>query len=438
LLAYVTHFDPDLAFYGESWLDRAHSKPLDVLVMQGALGAIVYVVFLVFIVRAMLQRRGHERVILLAFFGGYVVQNLVLFDQMLSYITLFGLAGYLAGRGGREREEVSLGVIGSKMKGALVAVGAALVLGVGYLGYTQTYTPYRQSGDFIKARRSDNAEDAGRYIRRAYEPYNFFQYTLRGHAVDEYYGAQPELFGEEFANPFTDKLILGIDEIIAREPYDPRDFIRMVEMINVKASSQNELYAISADIAADGLALAPKRQELYYYLSLIQGNQGKAEEAIATAQEAVDLSPRVARARLHLAIAYGLAGEEYFERAEEELGVVENLDSFSGLFPGDFENMVIIYDGIGRKDKVIDLVLKGIRGTPPYVSVSEGYQQQALGYAADARDEGVFVEIAERLMKKAKFAEDARRLIDLARGGEWGEIDTLLRPTSVIEATIIE
>jgi O-antigen ligase/tetratricopeptide (TPR) repeat protein len=98
-IVFNKHYNPSLTF-AEPWFDRAHNIVLDWLIAGGFLGLLSYL-FLVSSGPLTLWRRKEnefapeEKALFSALFTAYFIQNLVVFDTIISYIMLFSVLGFL-------------------------------------------------------------------------------------------------------------------------------------------------------------------------------------------------------------------------------------------------------------------------------------------------------------------------------------------------------
>lgn len=99
VFAWQSNYDPKLYLFDQAIFDRAHNKLLDVLVMNGMLGLAAYVALWALILRAGLAIGRHSLMAgtaLLFFATASFVQNLFVFDTVISYVPFFTLVAYLA------------------------------------------------------------------------------------------------------------------------------------------------------------------------------------------------------------------------------------------------------------------------------------------------------------------------------------------------------
>ncbi|MBI1824143.1 MAG: O-antigen ligase family protein [Nitrospirae bacterium] len=107
LIAWDKYYDPDIYQYDSASLDRAHNKLLDVLVMNGIFGLISYLAIWFFAFKRIWAGRGGSRTAptevgqievqsALLFFGvSYFVQNLFVFDSVVTYTPFFAFLSFL-------------------------------------------------------------------------------------------------------------------------------------------------------------------------------------------------------------------------------------------------------------------------------------------------------------------------------------------------------
>jgi hypothetical protein len=97
LIAWNKYYDPDIFQYDSASLDRAHNKVLDVLVMNGIFGMISYLAIWFFAFKRLLAKGGQIKYqSALLFFGvSYFVQNLFVFDSIVTYTPFFAFLSFL-------------------------------------------------------------------------------------------------------------------------------------------------------------------------------------------------------------------------------------------------------------------------------------------------------------------------------------------------------
>ncbi len=109
-IVFAKYYDPSLANQ-EPWFDRAHNVFLDWLVAGGVLGLLAYLALFASAAWYVLFSRtaagkAHfsvvEQALLFGISAGYFVQNLVVFDTLISYVYFAAILAYIHARVGQE------------------------------------------------------------------------------------------------------------------------------------------------------------------------------------------------------------------------------------------------------------------------------------------------------------------------------------------------
>ena len=425
LVAYEKHYNPDYALYGETWLDRAHNKVFDVLVTQGSFGLLAYLAIFIAAAYAIVRRRRPEGALILAGLAAYGVQNLVVFDQVVSYPVIFSIFAFVAWRFRPDEAAEQLPPVswsGNIAREIRIIPPVLTIAMCAYALYALNYIPYRQS---VAMRLSPGLGDIDKVVAKVKEgmyPYNFSQINNRGQAVDTSYLDQ-YFYNDGYRNNprfrvLGDTLIEGIDEIVRREPYDVRLILREAEMLDPFAYSEPALYKRIEDLLRIALALAPQRQEVLYHLAVNLAKQGRIDEALPIVKEALDMSPEVPRARFHYALILAAARRD--KEAQEELAYMERLDPrFQTLLGADHNSVMMLYNAWGRKDKIAELVMKNIDG---FVTLRfrDEYYLLAIQYYAANQDASNFIKVATFIENALPtYKDEMEVLVDLAKRGRW-------------------
>ncbi|MCL5004462.1 MAG: O-antigen ligase family protein, partial [Patescibacteria group bacterium] len=431
LTAYQKYYNPDYAIYGESWLDRAHNKIFDLLVMQGIFGLLAYLGIFASVIYVLFKKDGLMTKFIVAALIGYFVQNLFVMDQIVSDIMFFAVLGYAISFKSLNSEILktlnfeTLKLLNFKTI-VLRLAGLILIIILGYSLYSYNYIPYIQAKTFGEAKKIDQASLIEEKLKQASQPYNFSQFNLRAHIVDYFYDNQPYVFQAEKYKPLFDSFIGLIDEAAGKEPYDIRMFIRKTQMSQSMAINYPELYKEAEESMRKAIELAPNRQELYYNLAFTLLGQKKFQEAVEVSQKAVELSPNVARAHYHLAFVLAVIGPQYADKIIYEMEFAEKLSpNFEGLRDNDHNIIALVYSRLGQLDKVAEIVKRSIDMRLPIRFLSD-YYEEAIGYYIATRDTENLIETADyygNYNQKAK--EDMEILIDLVKKGNWEIIDNL-------------
>lgn len=433
LIAFEKYYNPDLALYGEGlWIDRAHNKIIDIAVMRGILGLTAYLgIFTSFFYLLFKKYNNYIAPFFAAGIIAYFIQNLFLFDHISSYLVFFAFFGFFVSSLKHFNNE--LVAVGQnqpfKYKFILSIAISAIIIALIYSLYFYNYIPYRQASDFWKSTENTDINVLLNQLERATNPYNFAQYNIRGKGIDLIYLDQYFENEKYISNPKFDKLgdflIKIMDDFIAREPYDIRLLMKQVEALNAVARAYPEksesLYKKGEAILRKAMVISPNRQEVYYHLAFNLANQKRFVESITIARSAVDLSPKVARAHYHFGFILFLAGDNN-EGVLKEFKIVEELDArFLTLLIGDINNILLIYEKLGKVDKVSEIAKMTAEDNKN--DIQPAFYLSALKYYAKNHEQQNFIKIASHLAKSPHLKDAMDIFIKLAEKNLWDEIE---------------
>ncbi|MFH0712287.1 MAG: O-antigen ligase family protein [Candidatus Jorgensenbacteria bacterium] len=426
-VAYNKHYDPAYSYYAEDWFDRAHNKIAEVGVLYGGVGLILYLGILG-LTFAMVRKRPF----FVGVFAAYVVQNLFLFDNIVSYIPLFAVWGYLIFE---RRPAESVNPIGpiSLIKRIGPVLGAIVViLGVAYSLYNWHYVPVRQAlvyADVARAKVGDKilvASDSFLY------PYNFFQPTLRAQFSDMIYNN--DLIKSLAFRPLVLKAAEALEETAALEK-EPRQYARLVETYNELAKQEEKYFEKSEPFARKALEFSPNRQGLLHHLSFTLAGLNRFDEAVAINRQALELDPRVYKSVYQLGIALSLAADSPGKKGTVEGDALraeakENLDQAWEMAKAndylffqdyDFRNLITIYarwKDFRRAAEVLEVTVGRLPTEQNYLDLISLYRT--------LRDVDGIIRTAEGLKNvKPSLVDDLDVIIDLARKENWEILDQL-------------
>ena len=98
IYAWQKFYNPKLYAYDPALFDRAHDKILDVLLMTGVLGLVLYLgVWFAFFKKALKKSKEFSMEMALFIFWGvaFFLQNLTVFDTLVTFITFYAIFAYL-------------------------------------------------------------------------------------------------------------------------------------------------------------------------------------------------------------------------------------------------------------------------------------------------------------------------------------------------------
>lgn len=436
-VAYNAHYDPSYAHYAEDWFDRAHNKIAEAAVVYGGIGLAFYLGVFAF---AFWEARGNPP--LAGALAAYFVQNLFLFDNIISYIPFFAILAYLAASRG-VAGEWSIGRSALRgLKIGSVVLAAALAVGFAYYAYAYTYVPIRQALLYRGAVSSRVGERILKASDEFLHPYNYLQPSLRAQFSEMLYNNG--LLKSLAFKPLADKALAALEETAERER-EPRQYVRLVESYTELAKLDGSLFERIEGYARKALAFSPRRQGLMYHLAFTLAGRDRYEEAIAINREALALEPRAYKSHYQLGLVLSLAadaakysgtpqGEAYRTEAKKELAQAWELagqNDFMAFLEHDFRNFIVIYSRFKDYRKAAEVLEAMLvcseqnRSRPCFPNNQQVYVDLMSMYRT-LRDADGFVRTAERMKERfPALADQLDVLIDLGRKKNWTIIDSL-------------
>ncbi|MEK9154587.1 MAG: O-antigen ligase family protein [Patescibacteria group bacterium] len=441
IFAYAKHYDPAYAVYGETWFDRAHNKILDILVMQGIFGLLSYLAIFGAIFYVIFKKITQEKLVftfIAAAILAYFIQNLVLFDQIVSYSTFFSVIGFLIFSSTRLSEEninqamalkKNYAELYLKLRLIIILPLLAFIVLLVYSLYAYHWVIYNQLQALRYSPGLGRIDLVLAELKKALYPYNFAQLNIRGQGLDTVYLGQ-YFYNEAYRNnpkfkSLGDLWISAVEEILSREPYaDVRMNIREAEMLDQLAFNDSSLYDKVEKILMDALEKAPMRQELYYHLSVNLAKQNRFEEALKYSNYALSLNTNVTRAHFYNALVLAANGKD--EEAKKELALAEELNTkYDILLAEDKKSIIMLYNGWGMIEKVAELSVKNIDRVVGFPMERKDYEN-SLRYYLLKHDAVNSIKIANFLSQQFDDSkEDMEIIIDLVKNENWKIIDNL-------------
>lgn len=390
------YYDPSL--YGqEQWFDRSHNIVIDWLVTGGILGFLAY--FSIFaacgwylFIRPIIRKNDDsfsvlERGVLLGILAGYLTHNLVVFDNIVSYIFFAMILGLIHSRvstpiAAIEKTEVSEEIVTQ----FALPVGVIALVAVVYFVHLPGMGA---ASDIIDAFRTNVPEERLTSLKSAIERDSFAhqevteQLTQQAISVFRDPNTSPETkqaFGE-----YAEKQLLRLAN---EKPGDARVHV----FIGSFYRSTNQL-----DKAAEQMRLArelsPLKQSIIAQQGLVAIAQQKSDEANAYMREAFELDKKNLEAREFYAASLMYVDDVDTARAlmdtedarkrismsdfvVSSANQVEQTEFLAELFKGrtDFQpenpqnwaTLAYIYYELGEKDKAIEVLENAKTALPTF------------------------------------------------------------------------
>lgn len=333
-VAYNLYYNPEYFRYETAWFDRAHNKLMDVFVMQGVLGFLAYMGIWVLALGTFFRRRFSLEGIAGIFFGiAYFVQNLFVFDSIVTYIPFFFFLAFAVFVG---NEKELGGVTNNKQliteKSGMSNYpwfswmwgGLATFYVIGCIAWV--VIPYAQIHSYISFIQQKNALSQQQALKE-FTPYTFTQEVIRQHYLrslfEQYSGKESEVKIILFA-------IDQVKDVVSREPYNPRYFMIIGEAYDALGKKVSLDYFIQAEDAyKKAHALAPKRQDIYYLIAYNLAFQKKFDEAVKILEHTISLDPKVSGPHFYLGMILAATNDpKNYIRSLDELLIAQDLSGY--------------------------------------------------------------------------------------------------------------
>lgn len=305
-------YDPRL-YAQEQWFDRSHNIFMDWLVTGGFLGLIAYLSifgsclwYLFF--RPLFNKNDHsfnvmERGVLLGILAGYFTHNLVVFDNIVSYIFFAIILGLIHSRVGL----IPARFASWKVDRSIIEQFAAPVIAVVLVAsiYVFHLPGMQAAGDIIVGFRLEDPAKRLDAFKMAFSRDSFAHQEITEQLAQQTMGIVrnqqvPEEVRQEYASYTEEQL----NSLIAQKPTDARVYVfagsyyRSIGNLD-KAKEMMDLARV----------YSPKKQAIISQQGLIALTQGKNEEAVALFKEGFDLDTRNLEAREYYAASLFYANQ---------------------------------------------------------------------------------------------------------------------------------
>ncbi len=321
----------DAKFYdqtrSETYFDRAHNNLIDIASNMGLLGLLTYLSIYVALVYYLIMGYKnekisiHEFVILSSLLTAYFVQNLAVFDAMVTYIAFMMLLAYVYFRYQGE-EEFSPNKDEQLNNNEIISLVVAALILLPIL-YQYNYVPYKMLNLTIDAQRIYSNEGLIPAVDKYREALAFdsildrdSRMTLLRLLIGD--GGQLENYPDkEKASETLEFIVQQAERNVAYNRNDSMNQMLLAQIYNKAASfyksnqSKYEYYISSAIEAIDkSIESSPDRVPIYFQKAQIYITSGQKDKAIETLLYAYSLNENYYDSACSLARAYFFYQEE--------------------------------------------------------------------------------------------------------------------------------
>lgn len=406
-IAYEKFYDPQIQKYEIEWVDRAHNKLLDVLVMNGILGLGVYLIMWFYVFRyGFIRRRLVEgkdieslentsyQLPILFIATAYFVQNLFVFDQISTYIPFFAVLGFIAYGYNERKTNLQLykgkHAINTIYVGMSSLVAILLVCGFMWLSvipYHQMDT-FRKGEIFVEDKKTSYWDPAylENNLDKITQPINYIQAELRERMLSVKLGPT----NKEGLKDLHLRILELEEEIAPISSRRPKAYSSIGFMYSKlgKTYGLGELLLVGEQSFKKSLELAPGRQETMFHYANNLVAQGRIEEAIGVADNIMAIEPDGLRAKMYWVsiVAPGDWDDKY-----------HSIDTF-----------VQYYDGVSTGSLANNMpeATVGAKALMDFSMIRSGYNTY-LSHFFQVKDDVSFL----KTMKQALSLEEAIRTI---------------------------
>ena len=320
-IAYNKYYNSEYMRYESLWFDRAHNKIFDVLVMTGVLGLLSFLGIWLSVFYLAFKKISEKGVAIpIIFFGSaYFIQNLFVFDQITTYIPLFAFLAFAvfassdSGKVVYSKKLLRLKNISEKsMPYTLPIVGAAFSFAL----VAYVFIPYAQSISFVKVLQSQSVAVAIENLDSYTKPYNYAQPTIRNRLLTQ----AVSLIGSEDPSGLVNTILALEEEVITKEPYDPRDISLVATAYRLKGNvGEPGAYEKAEEYYLRAFELSPTRQDHFYNLATLYADQGNFQKMQEYAGTMLSQSRDVPRTKILYVSLITREGESRYAEAIKEL-----------------------------------------------------------------------------------------------------------------------
>ena len=394
----------------EPWFDRAHDVFFDWLTAGGILGLAAYLSMFGAALYAVWKKAEHlkftliEKTVFTAMFTAYFVQNIFVFDNLMSYTMFFTLLAYLHHGSSPVAPQVKTPTHIKPDDQLFMQIVTSIVL-VGLVSsiYIVNIKPILTSKALIGAISSDDLKVGLTYFKKALAYKTFGSTETREQLAQRAVSIRGVNIDNETKIEYFNLAKEEMQRQLVASPDDARYRLFMTSLL---AS-----YGLQDEALAQGIKaveLSPKKQTLIFQLISVYVNRNEFDKAYELAKTAYELDPTFAEAeRIYATVAI------YAKKDNDPAVQTILVKNFGSDTPTD-ERYVSAYAAVGRFDKVIAIWKKKLEVEPnnPQFHISLAASYLAAGQRTQSIGE---LKVAIKL--NPAFKETGEHFISEIRAG---------------------
>jgi len=311
-ITFDKYFDPK--FYNfttaETYFDRAHNNLVEIASTTGSLGLLAYlsifVAVLYYLVRGLKLKEINiaNFTLIIALLVGYFVQNLAVFDSLVTYMALMITLGYIYWLVNKNEEsELSVEAVNQVDNKEVVSW---LIVGLVMLAIIFQYNikPWLMLEETIKGQLAFSQSDAqaGIDAYKKAEDYNTVLNRDSRSSLINLISANPNLVAQLAKDKLKEFLDFAIKLAQTNVSYNPQDSMMQLQLANILNTASmfytdntNQFYFYSdraLEAINKSIDASPGRVTIYFSKAQIYLTRGDKDNAIETLKYAVSLNPK--------------------------------------------------------------------------------------------------------------------------------------------------
>jgi O-antigen ligase/cytochrome c-type biogenesis protein CcmH/NrfG len=349
-IVFAKYFKPEL-WNQEPWFDRSHNIVLDWLINAGILGLLSYLTIFVAAFYLLFKRYQHQEfsleltVLIIATFIAYFFQNLFVFDNLATYIGFFSLLAFISGSAGQTevgRLDKSLPKIPSHFIAAVGGLAIAVLLSTVYFVNWKPLQANLNLLNSIKVQ-NQNYSQAWDFFEKALA-YN----TLGNQEIREQLTRFALSVGAlqnvdvDFKDKVLRRAILEAQKSVAENPLDVRPILFLAFIYDRVGLTDEAL-----KLYGKAIELSPQKQQIYFELGDLYIRKNDYKKAIEVLNTAFLSDTTNGFARVNLAAAYILDGQQ--EKADQLLLEGFGTVNVTGVTP---QTLISVYSKVKKYDRL--------------------------------------------------------------------------------------
>lgn len=364
-ITFDKYFDPMFYIYTptETYFDRAHNNLVDIASTGGLLSLLTYLSILAAAFYYLIKGRQEEKIsnsefiLLVCLLVAYFVQNLAVFDSLVTYISLMMTLGYiywLVNSKEEENLELSRGLENKEL--AILILSGLVILSITYQYNIRVYQmlngTIKGQTEFAKGNILAGLEE----YKKALNYKTPLDRDSRASLINFLNSNQNQLLAMDKtqAKEIADYIVNLAEENVKLNLFDSMMQMQLAQALNTAAITNSDnaskftFYSDRALKAIDeSIKASPKRVTVYFSKAQIYLTRNDKNNAIETLKYAVNLNEQYPESSCYLAKV-----QIYFGQEPEGYKMLDKCLEFGGagyLSPADFVKKAINYYA-GKKD----------------------------------------------------------------------------------------